>query len=127
MPTQTFRVAGQITAEPTFGTPSGIPSAAIPLDETIRLEQVSQQSFVLSSDSPVSVPFGSMTDVNVLFVKCSGKIRVRITSSDGSQQALPVDSVLLQISESVAVTAIDLTRVTGQETTVDVFIGQKVS
>ena len=127
MATQTLRVTGELGASPTLGASSGVPGTVVPLDESIQLAQMHQCTLFLGADSPVDVPFGTMTSGNFLFVKSTGRVRVRITSADGVQQALPVDGVLLQFSESAGLTAVDVTRVAGQDTTVDVLIGQKVS
>ncbi len=53
------------------------------------------------------------------------KVTVRLTSADGVQQSIPCDGELMITSRSVPFTAVDLTRVAGQETRVKVFLGQK--
>lgn len=99
---------------------------SIPLFELGTLAQFSSQQILLSGDSPVGVPFGGMAGVNTLIVKAlDGKVRVRVTSADGTAQAVPVDSLLILQSSSVNITAVDFTRVSGAETTVEVFLGQK--
>lgn len=122
----TFRVSGQLTDQPISGIGSGQPTVTIPLDESVALSDASlQSSYNLTVNTPVAVQFGTLTAVNVLFIKTiGGKVIVRITSADGTTQAIPVDSVLLLICTSVPITAIDLTRVAGQDTRVNVALGQ---
>lgn len=109
-----------------LGPISGLASVAIPLVERAALAQFSNQSITLTSDAALVVPLGSMTEVNALIVKAIGaKVRVRVTSADGSTQAVPVDSLLVLLAGSVPITAIDLMRVAGVETAVEVFLGQK--
>jgi len=67
-----------------------------------------------------------LSAINVLQIRVVGnKVRVRITSTDGSTQAIPVDSFLCIVTDSVDITAVDLTRTAGSETTVYVTICQK--
>lgn len=87
-------------------------------------EQYSQ--LTLTNDSPALLPLGGLSSINTLIVKCvGGKVRVRITSADGSQQAVPVDTFLALISASVQITAVDVTRTPGVQTIVRYFLGQK--
>lgn len=120
----TLALTGSIAVSPAVGSPSGFPSVQIPLDERMVLENSQPAGYVLTDDSPVAVAFGGLAAVNFLMVKClGGKVRVRVTSTDGSQQAIPVDDLLILKCRSVPITAIDLTRVAGTSTTVEVFIG----
>lgn len=123
-----FKLRGDIAAgEACSGLSSGIPAVTLPLDETLTLKSppvIGQYS--LAADAAQAVGLGGLTNVNVLVVKAvGGKVRVRITSTDGSQQAIPVDSLLVLLTSAVAITAIDLTRVAGTLTTVTVTLGEK--
>lgn len=109
-----------------LGPVSGLSSISTPLVESLALAQFSAQRITLSSDSVTAVALGGLTAVNALLVKAlDGKVRVRVTSADGSTQAVPVDRLLVLLADSVPMTAIDLMRVAGAETTVEVFLGQK--
>lgn len=126
-----LRLNGSITITPLggrlMGPASGVPSTEVPLDEPIALSAYMVQSLVLDTDSPMSVPFGGVASVNFLSVKAiDEKVRVRLTSADGSSQSVPVDGLLVVQTDSVPITAIDVTRVTGIQTTVEVILGQKV-
>jgi hypothetical protein len=94
------------------------------VDERATLAAKSTAEYALSSDAPVSVALDGMASVNVLMVKTDGKARVRLTTSDGATQAWPCDGFLLLMTRSVAITAIDLTRVAGVATNVRLFLGQ---
>jgi hypothetical protein len=125
---ETFKLRGDISAgEACGGLASGVPAVALPLEETLTLSSppvIGQYS--LNADAAQAVSFGGLSSANVVVVKSvGGKVRVRLTSADGSQQAVPVDSLLVLISSAVAITAIDLTRVSGTLTTVTVTLGAK--
>lgn len=120
-----FQVIGSLGAMPAVGAPSGQFNVIAPLCETqVFLHQEGPTVYDLASDSPVSVGFGGVANATVIFIKTvGGKVRARFTSADGSTQAIPVDSMMCVMSASVPFTALDLTRVPGQNTTVEVFIG----
>jgi hypothetical protein len=105
---------------------SGAASELAPINVTVELAlKNGQDDYLLMVDTPVAVAFGGVTDANVITIFSDRKIRVRLTSADGSIQSIPVDGTLLLVSKTVPFTAIDLTRVLAQETRVKVFIGQK--
>lgn len=122
-----FTLSGFYGSRPLSGAPSGFPSIDTPLLEQVQLARGPFQVVTLSSDSVVPVDLCGLTDVNVLVLKVTGsKVRVRITSADGSLQSIPVDSFLVIITETVPITAIDLTRLAGGvETDVRIFLGEK--
>lgn len=121
-----FSLVGSYQATPAVGSPSAIASVIAPVDETVTLIRKYYDSIPLNADAPISVPFPSgITSVHVVILKATGgKIRARFTSGDGALQAIPVDGFHATFSRSVPFTAIDLTRVPGTPTVVDVFIGQ---
>jgi hypothetical protein len=121
-----FSLTGSYQSVPAVGSPSGISICSVPLDEEMVLVRKDTDQIYLVVDTPVVVPFGGgVTSAHVVVLKAvGGKVRARVTSADGSQQSIPVDSFAFLMSRSVPITAIDLTRVPGQPTTVDVFLGQ---
>jgi len=121
-----FTLAGSWSSTPAVGSPSGIGSICAPLDEQLILTKKDYDTIPLTVDSAVAVPFGGgVTSAHVVILKATGgKVRARLTSADGSAQAVPVDGFQLVISRTVPITAIDLTRTAGVDTTVDVFLGQ---
>lgn len=105
---------------------SGQAQVAAAYQEQLSVDGVLVTNLTLSSDSPVSVSLGPLSGVNLLSIRAvGGKIRVRVTSSDGSSQALPVDPVLVLMSDSVDITAIDLTRTADIETEVFIVMAEK--
>lgn len=119
-----FKLSGDYTTSCGCNT-SGVPQVAAPISETLALAKKTTSRETLTTDSPVAVSLNGLTSAHVVVIKTiGGKVRVRLTSSDGATQAIPVDSFCVLISQSVPVTAIDLTRVTGRSTTVEVFLGE---
>lgn len=120
-----FTLGGSWTTSPLVGTPSGIAALAASIDEELVLTEKFYNSIPLNTDAPVTVNFGGVTNAHVLILKATGgKIRARLTSTDGAAQAVPVDDMHVSISRSTPITALDLTRLPGVVTTVDVFLGQ---
>ena len=123
---QTLELTGSLTSKPPVGTPSGQPSVVATFLEKIPLARQLATNYKLDGDSVVAVNISPLTGVNFLMVKASGgELRVRITSTDGSTQAIPVDSLLILISNTVDITAIDLLREAGIQTEVFLVLGQK--
>lgn len=123
---QMLTFEGSAQLEPPVGNPSGQPTTLVSYDEKLALARELTTNYTLTSDSAQVVALGPLTGVNFLSIRAlGGKIRVRLTSSDGTTQALPVDPFLIIRSDSVDITAIDLTRVTLVETEVFVVMGQK--
>lgn len=123
---QMLKLDGSLSLAPPVGSPSGQPSVLLTLNESVALDRQLSTNVTLSSDAVASVSIGPLTGVNYLSVRASGgKVRVRITSSDGTTQAIPVDPLLILRCDSVNITAIDLTREAGIETEVFLVLGQK--
>lgn len=121
---ETVKLLGSLTSTPTY-LPNGMPRITVPLGASMSLANSVASSVSLTTDDPYTLALGTLTNVNVLMIQAvGGKIRVRITSSDGSTQAIPTDFLLL-FTGSVNITAIDLTRVASTPTTVSVFMGDK--
>ena len=119
-----FTLLGSYTTTPTDQV-SGAPAVTTPLAETMSLVNQCVGSYDLTTDTVQTVSMGGITNANVVIVKAlGGKIRTRITSADGSQQAIPVDGLLLLTAYSVPITAIDLLRTPGLHIIANVFIGQ---
>ena len=123
---QQLKLEGALVIEEAIGDYQGQSQVTNTIKESMSVLQYQSTVYVLASDSAQTVSLGSLSAVNVLQLRVVGnKVRVRITSSDGTSQAIPVDSFLCIISDSVSITAIDLTRTAGSESTVYVTICQK--
>lgn len=125
----TFIFQGRAHLDPKLSLPlsSGCPSVNIPFDETIEVENPHTTQVNLLTDSPVSVGFGPVTNAHIVILTADKKFRARLTSADGAAQAVPVDGILVLISEDEPITAIDLTRLPATDTKVKVFLGEKTS
>jgi hypothetical protein len=121
-----FSLTGSYQATPAFGSPSAIGAIIAPVDEELILVDKFYDQVQLTVDGPVSVPFGGgVVNAHVVILKATGgKVTARFTSADGTTQAVPVDSFAVVMSRTVPFTALDLTRIPGQLTAVDVFLGQ---
>ncbi len=125
---------GAVTSlPPTAASPvSGDLGEVGELDERLLVGAKLNTRFDLLADTALAVPLLAAgggpfrVGANFILVKCVGKVRVRITTSDGATQAVPVDGCLLLVSSSVYVTAIDFTRVAGVATTVKLFLAEKL-
>lgn len=120
-----FVLSGSYSTTPQVGSPSGVASIPAPIDEEAMLIGKYYNTVTLTGDAPVIVQMGGVTKAHVVIVKVTGqKIRLRLTSTDGAQQAVPVDTWYTSISRTTPITAIDLTRTVGAQTIVDIFLGQ---
>ena len=123
-----FKIVGSWGTTPQTGSllGSGAASELAPICESVVLAlKNGQDTYVLGVDTPVPVAFGGVTNANVIVIFSNRKITLRLTSADGALQAVPCDGLLVLISKTVPYTAIDMTRVAAQETSVRVFIGEK--
>jgi len=121
-----FLLSGGYSTTP-LGSPlsfaAGV-SAVIQEPLTIKAKHVSEID--LSVNTPVAVDFGTLAGAHVVLLKAvGGKVKARVTSTDGATQAIPFDTYFILMSDSVPLTAIDLTRLTDVPTTVRVFLGEK--
>ena len=121
-----FTLSGSYTVTPLGGAASLDPNIDSPLSEALTLQSKQYVPVHLTVDTPVPVPYGTVVNAHVIILKTQGgKVKARLTSADGSVQSVPVDSVLIIRSDSVPITAIDLTRVSATDTIVRVFLGEK--
>jgi len=126
MSQQRLKFDGSIDVGAPAGVPSGHPQTLVTLAELLYTDKVLSQNLTLSTDNPTMLSLGPLSGVNFLCIRADGgKIRVAITSSDGSSQAIPVDSFLILRCDSVDITAIDITRTTGIDTDVYAVLGEK--
>lgn len=122
-----FAISGSYSATPAYGAPSADPVITASVDEKLMLGTELFSQVTLTTDAPVSLPFGGLASAAALVVKSvGGRITVTLTSAAGAAQVVPVDSFLAMISASVPFTAISVARAPGgPDTTVKYFLGQK--
>ena len=123
---ETLRISGELTSKPLSGNPSGQANTVIPIDESMGIGLPLYTSLVLNTDAVQSINMGTLASVNTLLIRSiGGKVRVRITSADGSTQSIPCDPIMFLMSRSVDITALDIMRVPGVQTQVLIYMGQK--
>jgi hypothetical protein len=120
----TFRLSGTYAVKLSTGTSSGAPSIEALLDESLLLARKLTQRLDLTVDTPVTISFGGLTKAHVIIIRADAKVKLRLTSADGSTQAVPVEPLFIAMSQTVQFTALDITRVAGQATSVEVFLGE---
>lgn len=121
-----FKLTGSYEVTPQGNPLSFAPGIAAAINEAKTLAAKEICELALNADAPVAVPFGGVVNANVVILKSTGgKVKARVTSADGAQQSVPFDTYFILMSESVPITAIDLTRVAGTVTTVRVFLAEK--
>lgn len=121
-----FALIGSYTATPSGAYPSGDPMVTASLDERMSLSNESVSQLVLDSEGFQSLPLCALDSVNLIVLKVLGNpVTVRLTSSAGVTQAVPVDSFFTLFSRGSNITAIDVARTPGSLTTIKYFLGQK--
>jgi len=114
--TQRLSIEERLTASDT-SAPCSSGTDLVTVDEVLTIDGAAVTGYVdCLDDSPVSIPLAGLgaAGANVVHLRAEGaKVRARVTSTDGSTQAVPVDPLLFVESDSVAITAIDVTRVAG--------------
>lgn len=121
-----YALTGSYTLTPSGAYPSGDPMILGSLDERMQLANEITSQVALSVDGPVVLPLGALTGANVLVVKAAGgPVTVRLTSSAGITQAIPVDTIFLLHTGSVAITAITVERTPAVLTIVKYTLGQR--
>ena len=121
-----FKLIGSYEVTPLSNPLSFAVSSVAPINESIQLKAKESTDVLLTVDSAVAAPFGGVTNAHIVILKAvGGKVKARITSADGATQSVPFDTYFILMSESVPVTAIDLTRVAATPTTVRVFLAEK--
>jgi hypothetical protein len=121
-----FKLLGSYETAPLGQPLSFAPNVIAQISEGKTLKVKELADLTLSVDSAVAVPFGGVVNANVILLKATGgKVKARFTSADGTAQAIPFDTYLILMSDTVPFTAIDLTRVASTLTTVRVFLGEK--
>lgn len=125
-PTDVLATALTATTEP---SDPGAPSVALSYVGRSLLKNRRVDRYTLASDSPVTVPLGSLAAVHVLGVRATGgsKVLLGLSSADaGSPQVLPANGLLwLEGSSTGApLTGLTLTRSAGVEETVELFLGE---
>lgn len=121
-----FKLVGSYDVQPLSNPLSFAASITAPINEARTIDAKVLTDVLLAADAPESVAFGDVTNANIVILKAiGGPVVARITSAAGALKEVPFDTYLILMSETVAITAITLTRAPGTETTVRVFLAEK--
>lgn len=91
---------------------SGDFAIKVPLNATLTLSRKESVSVILADTTPVAVNVGSIVSIHALAIRTDEPITATITSASGSSQVIPIDSMLILLTETVPITAITLTAAT---------------
>jgi hypothetical protein len=120
-----FSLQGAYTTTLLSGNASGLANITTPIFEQLTLAEKSLSQYDLTTNTPVTVPFGGLTGAHVVVITVtSGQLTATLTSTAGASQVIPVDTLAILISQTTPYTALTLTRASGIETIVEVFLGQ---
>jgi len=101
---------------------SGNPQIASDLLETQTVNYKSENTFLLTSDSPVSVPIPGLPAVTLMMIKAvEAGVTVTVTSPVGTSQLLPSNYIFLLCQDN-PITAISITRKPATNTTVRIVL-----
>lgn len=120
---ETFSIDGDWkTVSPAGG--QGVISAVAELftDLVIKRKQVVELD--LTSDAAVAVALGGSIDALVVST-IGGRATVRITHAGGATQIIPVNALLVLVTEDYQISALDVARETGVNVQVSVFFAEK--
>ncbi len=125
---EVFELTGSFGARPTSGFAPADQAAIVArtLVESLLLKGKQASRYDLTVDGAQTVSLGGLSQAHVIVLESTSRVVVRLTSAEGATQAIPVDGLLVLMSESEAFTAIDLARAAGVETIVQVFLGEKL-
>ena len=119
-----FKFLASYILGPQDDATQGDPDAGVSIEQLMYLADATVGgSYALAVDSPVPVSLGGLSGVSALILTSTSKCTVRLTSAAGTQQLVPMDSILVLLSQTVPFTAIDLIRPAGIPVTVKVFLG----
>lgn len=127
MPTSTLSLSGSLTLQAPNYPPSAAQQIAQPISEISYVGLYDAQSPSLNTDGAIDIPFPiGMTACNFIYLKVQGgaPVTLYLTSDDGSEQEVPVDSLLIQYFNNKPVTDIKIARSPGVPATLTYVIAQ---
>ncbi len=121
-----WKLEGSWTTTPRTGVPSGDPTMSAVVEESQNLGKKHYDTVALLTDGVTAVNFGGVTNANVVTIRTDGgRVTARLTHADGATQIVPVNPHMILIVQDRPITALDVARVAGQDTTVKVFLGER--
>lgn len=128
MTTSRLTLQGDITVgSNAANVSSGAAGLSLPLAANMTFDEYSYQAFDLLVDGVTTIPLGALANVNALMIQAVGAsgVVVRITTSLGTTQVIPTGKLLLLLTQDYNITALDVQRTAGQDTTLYVLLGQR--
>lgn len=124
MSTQILRMTGGVTITPETSA-SGNPPVSVPIDETVTIQSKLIAEYSLGADPAETVSLGDMASPGIdgFFLRASAEVVVRVTSADGTTQAIPATFLAHRCTSPI--TAMTVQRRTGVATTVFVTLWQE--
>ncbi len=117
-----LRLSGTIAASASTGSPSGHAALNAAIDEQLSVDHArANLHYLLTADAAQDVAMDGLSACFIM-VRASAKVKVEVTSADGTAQAIPGTFIVVR-SEDVPFTAISITRQPSIETNVDVMLG----
>lgn len=124
-----LEASGTRRVTPTSADDDGIQTAIIPSDSSVTFEAfIATGTIYLTSDAPVPIPLGPalVDEFNYLVVRVKGgRVNVTLASSLDATAIIPVEPRLELRTDNLGLTGLTLTRQTGVEVTVDVWLGKR--
>jgi hypothetical protein len=123
----TLQLNGSYTLTPPSYPPSASQTIGSPICETSYVQRWSPGQVDLLTDGPTAIPLPvGATNINFLYMKVQGgsPVDLILTSADGSQQIVPVDSLSILYFNNRPVTAVAVTRTPGVEANLTYLIAQ---
>lgn len=123
----TLQLSGSYTLTPPAYPPSASQTIGSPISETNYVQRWAANEVDLLTDAPTAIPLpGGAAQIHFLYVKVQGgaPIDLLLTSADGSQQVLPVDSLSILYFNNRPVTAVSAVRSPGIQATLTYLIAQ---
>jgi len=105
-----------------------LPASGIGLDIERRVglaRPAARRAIDMTSDAALVISLDGWAGVNVLMIETDTKVTAFITHADGTDQAIPVNDLLLLVCRSAPITALSLVRVAGQLAHVVLTLGQE--
>jgi len=119
-----YSVQGSRTCSPSSGG-DGRGEIGIPLEVTIALKtRFLAGEYTLTSDAPLSIPFGPVVSAHVVVIRATGPCKVSMTSTLGVA-AVQAGPRLELNAEDAPVTALTVQRPAGVPITVEIFLGER--
>lgn len=120
-----LNVNGAFTLQANTGLTRGSPTVLAQFVQQVAMLRKAEAEYTLESDSAQTVSLAGMADAAFLYAYCDAPVTLRITTADGSAQAIPVYPLaMIMLPAAKALTALTVTRSPGAVTVVKFVLAQ---